>query len=261
MPDLASGRDGPIPYKAISSNWQEFIEKSDLPPNVPFQDPSRYLTDSSSQILKLWRERQERGEIPFQFKFIVGQGKEIEPSDYPNGVFDGLLPAAPLPESNKPVPTRLDIESDSGEDSDMERPVRRTKVPLSSEEEEEEVNADKHEVEVQGKPGTGKKVKRGRNVIHSDEDVSPLAIPLGTPRASPPFLQINSSPTLAGSRAPRIQVMPMTPEPSQSSTPGPDHGRALRPRARPTATLQGMASSKKASGGAAKTPRGKGKVR
>jgi hypothetical protein len=272
LSDLASGRDGPIPYKAISSNWQEFIDKSDLPPNVPFQDPSRYLTDSSNQILKLWRDRQERGEIPFQFKFIVGRGKEMEPSVYPNGAFEGLSPAALIAEFNKSVPIHLDIETDSSEDTDVERPVRRTRVPLS-EEEEEKTNED--EVEVQGKPGKGKKTKRGRNIIQSDEDVSPRPIPLVTPRASPQFLQIDSSPTLAGSspmiggkatpipirKAPRVQVMPLTPEPSQNSTPAPEHGRELRPRTRPMATMVGTASSKKSTAGAGKTPRGKAKVR
>lgn len=273
LSDLASGRDGPIPYKAISSNWQDFIDKSDLPPNVPFQDPSRYLTDSSNQILKLWRDRQERGEIPFQFKFIVGREKEIEPSVYPNGAFEGLSPAAAITEFNKVVPIHLDIETD-GEDSDVERPVRRTRVPLSEEEEEDEkMNED--EVEVQGKPGKSKYSKRGRNIIQSDEDVSPRPIPFATPRPSPQFLQIDSSPTLAGSspmiggkvtprpirKAPRVQVMPMTPEPSQNSTPDPEHGRELRPRTRPTAAMVGTASTKKSTAGAGKMPRGKGKVR
>ena len=57
---------------------------------MPFKEPSKYLTDETNSILKLWRERQGNGEVAFKFDFVLGKDKMPMEPNYPTGMFGGL---------------------------------------------------------------------------------------------------------------------------------------------------------------------------
>ncbi len=251
---MASGRDGPVPYRAIGNDWKDFMDESDFPEDISFQDPCRYLTDTSNKILKLWRLRQEKGEIPFQFTFVIGRDKEPDVTQYPDGIFDGLRPAGLV--GAKPVDELAQESSPEESEEEGEPRMRRNKAAWS-EDEEDEVERDGEERGIlnitppqdddeQGETQHRvKKPGRPRRVI-SSEDETPRVIPRGRPRANSTS-HFNSSPTLAGSspirqdktnhqpvrgRSKRRVVLP-TPEQSQIQTPTPEPRRELRSRTKP----------------------------
>jgi hypothetical protein len=254
---MASGRDGAIPYRAIGSDWKDFMDESDFPEDISFQDPCRYLTDSSNQILKLWRLRQEKGEIPFKFTFVIGRNKEPDVTQYPDGTFNGLQPAGLVgattvhesPQESSPE------ESEEEEEEDNEPRMRKNKAAWSDDEEEEgerdgggipNITAPQDDDEQGGEtPHRVKKPGRPRRVI-SSEDETLRVIPRGRPWANSTS-NFNSSPTLAGSspigqdktndqpvrgRSKRRVALP-TPEQSQIHTPTPEPRRELRSRTKP----------------------------
>ncbi len=255
---MASGRDGPIPYKAIGSDWKDFMDELKFPKDIVFQDPCKYLTDASNQILKLWRARQDRDEIPFKFNFIFGFNKEPEVTGYPNGIFDDLHPAGLLIPQILEESQQRDCTEESEEEGSEEEPrFKKSKAAWSNDEEEEvEPEGSTEErgtLDIIGPQGDDliqhrvKKPGRPRKVISSEEDESPRVTPHRRPRANSPA-NVNSSPTLAGSspivqgktthqplrgRSIRSVVLP-TPEPSQTHTPTPEPSRELRSRMKPT---------------------------
>ena len=259
---MASGRDGPIPYKAIGSDWKDFMDESKFPKDIVFQDPYKYLTDASNQILKLWRGRQDRDEIPFKFNFIFGFNKKPEVTEYPDGIF-GLHPAGPLvPQISEELQQRDSTEESEEEGSEQELRLRTRKAAWSDDEEEEvepegSLTEERETLDIIGPQGDDviqhqvKKPRRPRKVI-SSEDESPRVTPRGIPRANSPT-NFKSSPTLAGS-SPIVQgkttrqplrgrskrsVALLTPEPSQTHSPTPEPSRELRSRMKPTQIPQG----------------------
>ncbi|KAF8955367.1 hypothetical protein BDZ97DRAFT_1926875 [Flammula alnicola] len=69
---LARGKEGKVPFTAIALQSSEFIDTADLPTRTPFQDPGRYNGGQTHAILKLWRTRQARGELPFKSTPYLG---------------------------------------------------------------------------------------------------------------------------------------------------------------------------------------------
>lgn len=274
---MASGRDGPIPYKAIGNNWKDFVDEDYFPSNIGLQDPSRYPTDDTNQILKLWREREEKGEIPFKFNFILGRNKELEICSYPDGVFDGLKTAGNYVHSN-PLPERCgDSQDEGGEEneSDDEPPLRKSRTALSDDEDEEELESgngrkptEYNVTEQDTDPGESDRNIPTRNrkqvIVSEEENEGPRETPLRgiNPRVSKPSqprpnststYRGNSSPTLAGSSPvqsireasylpvkgrPRRQMALPTPEPSQPEIQPTPAGRELRPRNKGVPTVK-----------------------
>ncbi len=236
FPDMASGRDGPIPYKAMGSDWKEFMDESDLPKDIAFQDPCKYLTDASNQILKLWRARKAKDEIPFKFTFVVGRDKEPDVTQYPDGIFDGLQPAGPLRRQMSPMSPQDSPQGSEGEGEEYNEPRLRKSKAAWSDDEEEEVEIDGSVTEEGGIPNIMesqdddeeaeeiqhhmKKPGRTRRVISSEENKSPRVIPRGRQTTKP----------IRGSR--RTMAL-LTPEPSQTDTPTPEPSRKLRSRTKP----------------------------
>jgi len=268
---MASGRDGPIPYKAMGSNWRNFVDESNFPSNIGLRDPCRYSTDDTNQILKLWRERQEKGEIPFKFNFILGRSKELEFADYTDGIFDGLRHAGSRLEAaahhlSDPLEGLDDRQDEEEEDdgSDDEPPLRRRRAELSEDEDELEARNGQKGMDIDKQKSSQDHLKKPtvnrRQVIFSEEEnETPQATPrprvadVIIPRCGSPSTSYrgNSSPTLAGSspmksihdtsKVPvqggsRRHMALLTPEPSETpilTTPG----RELRPRKNDGATV------------------------
>lgn len=117
---ITKGKDRPVPYKQIQAlSAADFVASSDLPAGVPFIDPSRYTGGQAGAILKLWRNRQTRGEIPFKFEAVIGADKTLDCTDYPDGIFGNLKEP-----NGRPIPTRCSIpeapvdEVDESEEDD-----------------------------------------------------------------------------------------------------------------------------------------------
>ncbi len=86
---LATGKPGAkVPYKRITEDSESFLLPVFLPEAVLFKDPSYYRGEDTHDILSLWRQRQKKGLIPFQFKSIL-VGKDVRCAEYPEGLFDG----------------------------------------------------------------------------------------------------------------------------------------------------------------------------
>lgn len=266
---MASGKTGPVPYKAIHPTWEEYINPTYLPTGISFKDPSKYLADESNAILKLWRARQMKGEVVFKFDFVLGNDKLPDITDYPAGVFDSLRPAGLILHVTQAART-LTVEDeplDDGEDldDDEELPIRKRKAAYSDDEEsaeESEHPTDPALLEVETAAASEPqghedceqaveyqlpRVAKGssnRKIIVSDTESGDSD---STPPAhqQPKPLNIGSSPTLAAS-SPTHKVVAsqsnakgrlmqgrglLTPEPSASSTPAaPESSRQLRPR-------------------------------
>jgi hypothetical protein len=144
---LAAGKEGPIPYKAIVTEWKEYVDPKYFPRGISFKDPSKYLTDESNSILKLWRTRRDRGEMYFRFKSILGSDKHPEETDYPEGIFENLQSPTVVDFVTRRSQVQ-DKDQSSDEDSD-ETQVIRNRMRIRSPEEGSEI----------GEPDTGAEVE------------------------------------------------------------------------------------------------------
>ena len=110
-----------------------------LPTGVEFKEPSRYKGNEAHSILKLWRSRQENGEVVFKFEKFVGPDKEPEEPEYDTGIFEGLKRAGKVTPhvSRGPVGEGSEEEEDE-DDNDNDTRCRRYRAAASSSSEEEE---------------------------------------------------------------------------------------------------------------------------
>ena len=84
----ACARDLPIsdtdtspPWKEMSGAWNKWISEEYWPKDWPVGDPGNYGVPKCRTILQTWFERQERGEIPFQFHSYWVGGEEWLPRE------------------------------------------------------------------------------------------------------------------------------------------------------------------------------------
>jgi len=113
---LASGKKRSVPYSAIASTWEDYIDPIYLPRGISFMEISRYKGAETHSILALWRARQEKGEIAFRFGQYVGPEKEPRLALYNEEIFEGLLDAVHI----DPHISQSRLDSDSQEDEDEE---------------------------------------------------------------------------------------------------------------------------------------------
>ncbi len=73
----------------MTEDADAFMHSIFLPEAVLFKDPSYYRGEDTHDILSLWRQRQKKGVIPFQFESIV-VGRDVRSAEYPEGsLMDG----------------------------------------------------------------------------------------------------------------------------------------------------------------------------
>lgn len=133
--DLAAGKDGPIPYKTIVPEWKEYVDPKYFPEGISFKDPSKYLTEESNSILKLWRARRDRGEVYFRFKCVMGSDKLPDEPDYPEGIFENLRSPTVVDLGGRT--SRVQRKEQSSEEESDEDQVIRTRTRITSPEEDE----------------------------------------------------------------------------------------------------------------------------
>lgn len=197
--------------------WQEYVDPQYLPDGLEFKEPSRYLGDESHSILRLWRDRQARGEIPFKFTLVM-QKKQPAEAEYPERMFHGLQPPAP----EQPITTsRLDAvpEESSGSDTDHGVFIRRRKAAnsdddtgpegsITGESHMDAVRAEERQLSPDGSHTTlqtvnTRKARISRRIIADEsEDSDILHSHPKTPRTVR-GIDVGSSPTLAGSSPPQ----------------------------------------------------------
>lgn len=119
--DLAAGKNGPVPYKAIIHEWKEYVDPKYFPKGISLKDPSKYVTEESNSILKLWRARRDKGEVYFKFKCILGGDKLPAEPDYADGMFEDLHPATQM-DLDIHRPACEDVEEEN-EDSDDDEAI------------------------------------------------------------------------------------------------------------------------------------------
>jgi len=131
-----------VPYKTILAEWKEYVDPKYLPEGMPFKDPSKYLTEESNSILKLWRARRDKGEMYFRFECIVGSDKLPAEPDYPDGIFKDLHPMTPMNFSSL-GPQCEDAEKSDDEDSDDGDAIpKKFRIETSDEESEQSEGRD-----------------------------------------------------------------------------------------------------------------------
>lgn len=134
---LASGNESNrVPFKKISESPTEYVSSIQLPSEIDFKDPSLYKIGESHRILQLWRGRQARGEIPFQFRGVVVAAGRFGGPEYADGVWQGWK----HPTSN--VPHR---ESKSFFDGDID--VQLPPVDIPQDEDESQGDSSEHSSE------------------------------------------------------------------------------------------------------------------
>jgi len=125
-----------VPYKTILPEWKEYVDPKYLPEGMPLKDPSKYVTEESNSILKLWRAHWDKGEMYFRFECIVGSDKLPAEPDYPDGIFEDLQPVTPMNFSGL-GPQCEDAEKSDDEDSDDDDAIPK-KFRIGTPEEESE---------------------------------------------------------------------------------------------------------------------------
>lgn len=200
---------------AITSNWEAFVDKRDLPPGVPFKDPSKYSADESHAILSLWRGRQRKGEIPFQFLAVPGPNKTQDDPVYAEGIFDQLKmpsinPPAHLPSNMLTIsPVGTDESVSEGEQTHNLPRVAWNDVDSGADSDSDNVVAHTQKA----REGQKAARKRRNTMLSEDEDLSEL---------SPVHPELRSSPTLVQSSPARKDPLLPTPAQSVTSTPTPE---------------------------------------
>jgi len=151
---LASGKKKRVPYSAILPQWKDYVDEIYLPTGVQLKEPSRYSGSEAHSILKLWRTRQENGEVVFKFEKYVGPDKEPEETEYEAEIFEGLKPAGyvtPQASRGRVVESTEDEQEEGGEDEENDNDTRRRshRAAVSSDEDgdEDEQNEDGDEDE------------------------------------------------------------------------------------------------------------------
>lgn len=86
-----------------------------MPPDVGLREPSRWLVGDTHKILRLWRERQKVGEIPFRFKCFLDSQKNPSPTEYEDNIFTGLKE----PTTNKLVTKKQVVAPESTIESEQ----------------------------------------------------------------------------------------------------------------------------------------------
>jgi len=236
---LASGRDGPVPYKTIVDRWMEFTREEYFPPKLTLKEPSKYLTEESNSILKLWRQRQANGQLAFKFDFFVGADNVPTEPEYSVGMFG--LTAATAATASPDVP--LVFICDEDEDEEEEVPLKKRKAAWSDDEQDEdsditekesgvgEWNARDAEKPIEDEVEVTPRItRRGRSqgnlrkVVESEDSDGQPPTPLGTPHAPHATSNTNfntnrqSSRQIKNSKRASTQRQPLpTPEPSQAS--------------------------------------------
>ncbi|KAF8961700.1 hypothetical protein BDZ97DRAFT_1921028 [Flammula alnicola] len=265
--NLATGKNGPVPYKAILPTWTEFVLPIYLPCSIPLKDPSKYVSNETHNILKLWRNRQEQGEIAFKFDCIVGDDKLPEDADYPAGLFRNMVSPGPRYSSvprecvaiNQPrkstFTSATTSDSEDGEDQD-ELPFKKHRAACSDDDSDEGEQPEVVSVDNDKSTGEGTGQSKPR---HPTAPEPPRGRLLVTPRGArgDHAQDFGSSPTLQGSspavpnnrarpplrRAPVRRGILLTPEPSNASTPAPqEEPRALRSKTKAEAAAQKVQS-------------------
>ncbi|KAF8955816.1 hypothetical protein BDZ97DRAFT_1926279 [Flammula alnicola] len=276
---LATGKNGPVPYKAILQTWTEFVLPIYLPRNIPLKDPSKYESTGT-------------GRNCIQFDCILGEDKLPEEADYPAGLFRNMVSPGPRSSSvpresfaiNQPHKSTFTsaTPSDSEDEEDQDDlPFKKHRAACSDDdsdegEQPEVMSVDNNESTGQEKDnsqddqsedtqthqaeGTGRSRPR-----HPTAAQRPRGRLLITPRVTrgDHSQDFGSSPTLQGSspavqnrsraplrRAPLHRGILLTPEPSNASTPAPqEEPRALRSKTKAEAAAQKVQSKTNANTG------------
>ncbi len=145
-----------------------YVSALQLPNGINFKDPAHYKGEETFQILKLWRQRQALGQIPFRFAGIILAGGKFGGPDYDIKLFDGLRTPISNHVQTSVVQDPQVLETVSeGEESNDE-----VQLPLVAWEDACSVQSECAET-----PEKVRNVSRAgnvrRNVLLSDEDATP----------------------------------------------------------------------------------------
>ena len=166
---LATGaNNSKVPFKKMAEKPTHYVSALQLPKGISFKDPSHYKVEETFEILRLWRQRQAKGEIPFRFGGIILAGGKFGGTDYATDLFDGLR----IPVTNsygKPTaqPARLEPVSEQDKDSmdEVGLPQAAWGEP-ESDVSDSSVGVDKH-------PRSRSVRRPGHTVMLSEEEVTP----------------------------------------------------------------------------------------
>ena len=142
-----------------------------LPTGVQLKEPSRYNGSETHSILKLWRTRQENGEVVFKFEQYVGPDKEQEEAEYKAEMFEGLTPPGNVASQVSQGRVGRNIEDEDeeeegeqDEDNDNDTRRRSHRAAASSDEDEDEEEQNEEMDPITHKEG-------GKDGINADGEV------------------------------------------------------------------------------------------
>ncbi|KAH9477917.1 hypothetical protein JR316_0010149 [Psilocybe cubensis] len=232
---LAKDRPGSsVPWDALERRSAEMIDPEYWPSSIPVTDPSRLRLESTSAILKLWRDRQAQGDIPFKFSKVFGNGYDIMEPLYPSNLFDGLE-AHPIP----PPPAAI-----------TKRRLRQKAIRLQTQSSSDSESSNLSEFDNgRGSPASAMPRTTARFEVTPETDETPTDAPSRS--SEPPSLPSRSSPTIVNpSSSPTPEVEEAPPKPARKIMPrkrtkpyvgtaemdGPDEESSVPPPVKPKPT-------------------------